>query len=99
MRTFRSDTDNDGLITFFPTILIRTKRKDFSVGFWWGPWCIDFGWWERKIMGTLKAILISYGVIIVLMMIVSAIALLIFTYGVWRICDWWVKPRLIVPCA
>lgn len=50
-------------------------------------------------MKTLEDILIPYIIIAILMTLVSAGALLIFTYGVWRICDWWEKPRLIVPCA
>jgi len=39
-------------------------------------------------MKTLEDILIPYIIIAILMTLVSAGALLIFTYGVWRICDW-----------
>ena len=48
MRKFRSDTKNDGMMAFIPTIIYRSCIGLYSIGLWWGPWCIDLGWWKRE---------------------------------------------------
>ena len=73
MRTFRSDSENDGLITIFPTVLIRQQDDWFSIGFWWGMWAIDFGWWERKTIQILKIIITPFLGILALISLVSFI--------------------------